>query len=100
MKKRWFVMSVYHPGGLKTLNDALMEIVKVDYLYHIIPEDRLNNVVEQLKAHQEDLHGQNRRLRKVDISLYQEDEKFNPGRRTLAIGDARVTLQKVMGEMV
>ena len=100
MKKRWFVKSVYHPCGLKTLNDSLMVIVKEDYLYHIIPEDRLNDVVERLLQHQEELHEQNRRLRKVEISLYPEDEDFNPGQRTIAVGDARVTLQMVRGEMV
>lgn len=99
MKKLWFVQSVYHPAGLRRMNDILMKVVEDEFLHHIVSDDNLSILAARLRTVQDEILEMNRRLRPEKICLYEEDARFNPGVRTLAGGDARVTLRLVRGEI-
>lgn len=99
MKKLWFVQSVYHPAGLRRMNDILMKVVKDEFLHHIVSDDNLAILTARLRTVQDETLAENRRLKPETIALYDEDKRFNPGSLTLAVGDGRVTLRKVEGEI-
>ena len=95
----WFVDSVYHPAGLRRMNDILMETVKDEFLHHLVADESLGILTARLRTVQDETIEMNRRLKPEEICLYEEDARFNPGVRTLAVGDARVTLRLVKGEI-
>lgn len=99
MKKLWFVQSVYHPAGLRRMNDILMKVVKDEFLHHIVSDDNLAILTARLRTVQDETLAENRRLKPETIALYDEDKRFSPGSLTLAVGDGRVTLRKVEGEI-
>lgn len=99
MKKLWFVQSVYHPAGLRRINDILMKVVKDEFLHHIVSDDNLAILPARLRTVQDETLAENRRLKPETIELYDEDKRFSPGSLTLAVGDGRVTLRKVEGEI-
>lgn len=95
---RWFVYDSYTPAGRPKLEDALMTWAKVNYEYCLIADELLPYVVEQIKKKQDELWEQNKRLKKVEIRLSQNNS-FHPGNKWLYIGDQHLALRKVRDEI-
>ena len=95
---RWFVYDSYTPAGRPKLEDALMTWAKLQYLHTIIAEDQLKSVVDRILDKQDELWNENKRRKKVDVSLSRRDH-FENTVRWLYIGAQHLALRKVRDEI-
>lgn len=96
---RWFVYEAYTYAGAPKLEDALMTWASVNYLHCLIAENLLDYVVEKIQAKQEELWNENKRLKKVSVSL-SKPGGFDTGLRRLYIGHQQLVLRKVKDEIL
>lgn len=96
---RWFVYEAYTYAGAPKLEDAMMTWASVNYLHCLIAENLLDYVVEKIQAKQEELWNENKRLKKVSVSL-SKPGVFDTGLRRLYIGHQQLVLRKVKDEIL
>ena len=96
---RWFVYEAYTYAGAPKLEDALMTWASVNYLHCLVAENLLDYVVEKIQAKQEELWNDNKRLKKVSVSL-SKPGGFDTGLRRLYIGHQQLVLRKVKDEIL
>lgn len=96
---RWFVYEAYTYAGAPKMEDALMTWASVNYLHCLIAENLLDYVVEKIQAKQEELWNDNKRLKKVSVSL-SKPGGFDTGLRRLYIGHQQLVLRKVKDEIL
>ena len=96
---RWFVYEAYTYAGAPKLEDALMTWASVNYLHCLIAENLLDYFVEKIQAKQEELWNENKRLKKVSVSL-SKPGGFDTGLRRLYIGHQQLVLRKVKDEIL
>lgn len=96
---RWFVYEAYTYAGAPKMEDALMTWASVNYLHCIIAGDSLDTIVEKIQAKQEELWNENKRLKKVSVSL-SKPGGFDTGLRRIYIGHQQLVLRKVKDEIL
>lgn len=96
---RWFVYEAYTYAGAPKLEDALMTWASVNYLHCLIHDALLDYVVARIKTKQEELWDENKRLKKVDVSL-SKPGGFDTGIRRIYIGHQQLVLRKVKDEIL
>jgi hypothetical protein len=94
--QRWFFTGHYSVSGRPKLEDMMMSYAKEQFLHALVYESFLPKLVEELKEHQDRLYAENKRLKKVDISL---SKGYDDGLRWLKIGEQHLTLQRVKYEI-
>ena len=93
--KQWFVYDYHRAAGRPKLEDAVMEYAMERFLYCLVYEKDLPDLVSHLKSKQDKLFETNRRTRKVDIHLSRwRDEPH----ASIIIGEQSIRLRKVAGE--
>ena len=68
-EQRWFVSDYYVAAGRPKMEDALMEFARKKWLYSIVPECQLEQMVEILNREQARLKAENRRWGEVKVRL-------------------------------
>lgn len=96
---RWFVYDTYEIAGRPKMENALMTWAKVNYNHCIIAEELLHYVVQNIKNKQDELWEQNKRLKKVEISLSKNDTGFHNNHCRIYIGAQSLSLWKVRDEI-
>ena len=68
-ENRWFVSDYYAAAGRPKMEDALMDFARKRWLYSIVPECQMEQMVEVLNREQARLKAENRRWGNVDVRL-------------------------------
>ena len=94
--QRWFFDSAYVVSGRPKMEDELMNYVRKAYLDCLVYETFLPKIVQEIREHQDRLYEQNKRLKKVEVTLSRNDGSST---RWLYIGAQHFYLRKVKEEI-
>ena len=95
---RWFINNAYVVAGRPKMEYALMDFARGEYMYHLICDSDLDNLVEQILQQQTQLRSENKSWQSVDVHLTDRSRSANDNLIWLHIGAQHLTLQRVMGE--
>ena len=93
---QWFFDGAYFVAGRPKMEDDLMSYARHEYLHCLVYDTYLPQIVKELQYKQELLWSQNKRLKRVEISLSKND---GGSVRWLHIGAQHLTLQRVKSEI-
>ena len=68
-ENRWFVSDYYAAAGRPKMEDALMEFARKSWLYSIVPECQMEQMVVVLNREQARLKAENKRWGDVNVRL-------------------------------
>lgn len=94
--QRWFFNSAYVAAGRPKMEEALMNYARKSYLDCLVYESYLPDIVQEIKDLQDVYFERNKRLKKVEIRLSENDGSDT---RWLHIGAMNLTLRKVRKEI-
>jgi len=94
-EQRWFVYDYYDPAGRPKLEAMLIDYAKKKYLYCLIDEGVLTEVVNDISEEQERLGALNKRLKKVKIDLSKVVAFRDTKTRNIWIGDCNLRMRMV-----
>ena len=97
--QRWFVDSFYTYAGAPKLEAALMRYARHHFLHCLVYEKDIKDVVSNIKAAQEKIYEQNRRLKKVRVECSKTRLGADDDIIWLYIGEQHLVLQKVREEI-
>ena len=97
--QRWFVDSFYSYAGAPKLEAALMQYARRHFLHCLVYETDIKDVVSNIKAAQEALYKQNRRLKKVRVECSKTRFGADDDIIWLYVGYQHLVLQKVKEEI-
>ena len=94
MRPFWFVYDRTLFSGRPKAEAAVMAYAAEKYLYCVIEEDKLVDVIDDLKAFHDKVLKENKRLAPVDISKTDKRNIFD-GNMSIYIGQQGLRLRKV-----
>jgi hypothetical protein len=94
--QRWFFDGAYVVAGRPKMEAELMHWAREKYLDCLVYETFIPEIVKEIRERQDRLYEQNKRLKKVEISLSKNDSSYT---RWLHIGAQHLTLRKVKEEI-
>lgn len=97
--KRYFVTDIHRAADAGTMERSLVEATSAEFLYHIVPEERLEVVAERVRFHQENILHFRPRLKTVEVVLNPVFE-FTPDHRSISIGNSQMNFQEIKGEIL
>ena len=97
--KRYFVTGIHRAADASTMERSLVEAAASEFLYNIIPEERLETVAKRIEFHQENILHFRPRLKTVKVELNPQFE-FTPDHRSISIGSSQMDLQEIKGEIL
>lgn len=92
--KRFFLQDVYVPGNALGMERQLADVVR-PFVNHVLGEDAMRQLADKVKARQQEILSESKRLREVHVSLELNGANYWPFRFT--IGNVNVSLRKVEG---
>lgn len=96
--KRYFVTDIHRAADAGTMERGLVEAAGAEFLYHIVPEERLEVVAGRIRFHQENILHFRPRLKTVKVELNPVFE-FTPDHRSISIGSSQMNFQEIKGEI-
>ena len=97
MDNRYFITEVYTPAGCRTMEKALAKHAE-RYEDHILSEGAMLRLADELKAEQDRILSENKRLSTVDIHVNLKGDPY--GFRWFNIGQASIHFRMVHGEII
>lgn len=97
--KRYFVTGIHRAADANAMERSLVEAATAEFLYHIVPEERLEVVAERIRFHQENILHFRPRLKTVKVELNPVFE-FTPDHRSISIGSSQMNFQEIKGEIL
>ena len=94
--QRWFFCGAYTVAGRPKMEEALMHYTRANYYECLVYESFLPKIVKEIQEYQDILYEKNKRLKKVDIRLT-EDNGSNT--RWLRIGVQNFSIRRVKEEI-
>ena len=92
--RAYFVYDCYESAGRPKAEAAVMAYAKNNYMHNLIHEDRLFDVLEDIKRYHDKILEENKRLAPVNISLSEKQNEYH-GNRVLHIGQQSLRLRRV-----
>lgn len=97
--KRYFVTGVHRDASANSMERSLVDAATAEFLYHIVPEERLETVAKRIEFHQENILHFRPRLKSVKIELNPVFE-YTPDHRSISIGSSQMNFQEIKGEIL
>ena len=97
--KRYFVTDIHRVAAAGAMERGLVEAASAEFLYHIVPEERLEVVADRIRFHQENILHFRPRLKTVEVVLNPVFE-YTPDHRSISIGDSQMNFQEIKGEIL
>lgn len=97
--KRYFVNNIHRAADAKSMERALVEAAEAEFLYNIVPEERLETVAKRIEFHQENILHFHPRYQPVKVELNPVFE-WTPDHRSIMIGNSQMNFQEIKGEIM
>ena len=97
--KRYFVNNIHRAADAKSMERALLAAAENEFLYTIVPEDRLQTVADRISFHQENILHFHPKYKTVEVELNPWYE-YTPDHRSITIGTSQINFQEIKGEIM
>lgn len=96
MNKMYFLEHIYCPAGTKTLERELAQRLG-EFESHVFDHKSINELVEKIKAMQEEIRKDRPRLQPIDISFKFDSSQWNHGLQHIVFGQCSICFKEITG---